>query len=78
MPNLTVTTDEEVLRWARIRAAEQNTSVARLVGDLLRQHMQSEARYEAARRRFMGRKPRKLSRGRYPSREALHDRTGLR
>jgi len=78
VPNLTVTTDEEVLRWARIRAAEQNTSVARLVGDLLRQHMQSEARYEAARRRFMGRKPGRLSRGRYPSREALHDRTGLR
>ena len=78
MPNLTVTTDEEVLRWARIRAAERNTSVARLVGDLLRQHMETESRYEAARRRFMGRKPRRLSRGRYPSREELHERSGLR
>lgn len=78
MPNLTVTADEEVLRWARIQAAERNTSVARLVGDLLRQHMQSEARYEAARRRFMGRKPRRLSRGSYPSREELHDRASLR
>ena len=78
MPNLTVTAEEEVLRWARIRAAEQNTSVARLVGDLLRQHMLSEAQYAAARRRFMGRKPRRLSRGPYPSREALHDRAGLR
>ena len=78
MPNLTITTDEEVLRWARIRAAEENTSVARLVGDLLRRHMQSESHYEMARRRFMGRKPRRLSRGRYPSRDELHDRAGLR
>ena len=78
MPNLTITTDEEVLRWARIRAAEQNTSVARLVGELLRNHMQSEAQYELARRRFMSRKPRRLSRGPYPSRKELHDRAGLR
>ena len=78
MPNLTVTADEDVLRWARIRAAERNTSVARLVGELLRQHMETESRYEAARRRFMARKPRRLSRGRYPSREELHDRSGIR
>jgi hypothetical protein len=78
MPNLTVTADEEVLRWARIRAAEKNTSVARLVGELLRQQMESDSRYEEARRRFMGRKPRQLSRGRYPSRDALHDRNRLR
>ena len=78
MPNLTITTDEEVLRWARIRAAEQNTSVARLVGELLRTHMRSDAQYELDRRRFMSRKPRRLSRGAYPSREDLHDRAGLR
>ena len=78
MPNLTITTDEEVLRWARVRAAEQNTSVARLVGELLRRHMQCESQYEAARRRFMSRKPRRLSRGPYPSRDELHDRARLR
>jgi len=78
MPNLTITTDEEVLRWARIRAAERNTSVARLVGELLRKHMRSESQYETARRRFMSREPRRLSRGPYPSREELHDRAGLR
>jgi hypothetical protein len=78
MPNLTVTADEEVLRWARIRAAERNTSVARLVGELLRQHMESESRYESARRRFMARKPRRLSRGPYPSRDELHERARLR
>jgi plasmid stability protein len=78
VPNLTITADEEILRWARIRAAEKNTSVARFVGDLLRQHMETEGRYEAARRRFMGRKPKRLSRGPYPSRDELHDRARLR
>ena len=34
MPNMTITADEEVLRWARVKAAESNTSVAQLVGDL--------------------------------------------
>ena len=50
MPNLTITADEEVLRWARIRAAEENTSVARLVGDLLKEHMREERGYENAKR----------------------------
>ena len=78
MPNLTITAGEEILRWARIRAAEKNTSVARFVGDLLKQHMETESRYEGARRRFMGRRPKRLSRGPYPSRDELHDRAGLR
>ena len=78
MPNLTITADEEVLRWARIRAAEENTSVARLVGDLLRQQMKGERGYQAARRRFMAVKPRKLSQGPYPSRDEVHDRSPLR
>ena len=78
MPNLTITAEEEVLRWARVKAAEENTSVARLVGDLLKERMQSERGYRAAQRRFMGVKPRILSSGRYPSRDELHDRSRLR
>jgi hypothetical protein len=78
MPNLTITAEEEVLRWARVKAAEENTSVARLVGDLLRERMRAERGYLAAKRRFLGVKPRALSSGRYPSRDALHDRPGLR
>ena len=60
MPNMTITADEEVLRWARIKAAESNTSVAQLVGDLLKQRMRIERGYESARRRFMAVKPRVL------------------
>ena len=78
MPNLTITADEEVLRWARIRAAEENTSVARLVGDMLRLQMKAERGYHAARRRFMAVKPRRLSHGPYPSRDEVHDRSRLR
>jgi plasmid stability protein len=78
MPKLTVTADEEVIRWARVRAAERNTSVSRRVGELLRQHMESQSRYETARRRFMGRKAQKLSRARYPTRDQLHQRDRLR
>ena len=78
MPNLTITADEDVLRWARVRAAEQNTSVSSLVGELLRQHMQSERGYESARRRFMKVRPRVLSQEPYPSRDEVHERAHLR
>ena len=78
MPNMTITADEEVLRWARVKAAEGNTSVAQLVGDLLKERMRVERGYEPARRRFMAVKPRVLSRGPYPSRDELHDRSALR
>jgi hypothetical protein len=78
MPNMTITADEEVLRWARVKAAEGNTSVAQLVGDLLKERMRVERGYESARRRFMAVKPRVLSGGPYPSRDELHDRSALR
>ena len=78
MPNLTITADEEVLRWARVKAATENTSVARLVGDLLKERMRAERGYQAAKRRFLGAKPRVLSGETYPTRDELHDRPGLR
>ena len=78
MPNLTITADDEVLRWARIRAAERNTSVARLVGEMLREQMRADAGYQAAHQRFLATRPRKLSRGAYPARDELHERARLR
>jgi hypothetical protein len=78
MPNMTITADEEVLCWARVKAAQENTSVARLVGDLLKERMQAERGYRAAKRRFLGAKPRILSSAPYPSRDELNDRRGLR
>jgi len=76
MKNVTITLDEKVARWARIRAAEQNTSVSRLVGELLREKMTDEEKYLIAMEQYLSQSPRKLKKtgSKYPSREELHDR----
>lgn len=80
MKNVTITLDEEVARWARIRAAEAETSVSRLVGEMLRELMASEACYRSAREQFFSVEPRPLRKSRksLPTRDELHDRAGLR
>ena len=80
MRNVTVTLDEEVARWARIRAAELDVSVSRMLGDLLREQMTRQVAYQTAMRQYLLREPRPLSSPDtpYPSRDALHDRAGLR
>ena len=37
--NVTVTLEEDVAQWARIEAARQDTSVSRLLGELLKKRM---------------------------------------
>jgi hypothetical protein len=37
--NVTVTLEEDVAQWARVEAARQDTSVSRLLGELLKEHM---------------------------------------
>lgn len=78
--NVTVTLDEETARWARIEAARRDTSVSRLVGEILRERMTREPEYQAARERYFAQEPRVHRRPgqRYPSRDELHDRRGLR
>ena len=80
MKNVTITLDEEVARWARIRAAEQDTSLSRLVGELLREKMLHEGNYQTSMQDYLAQSPRvlKKKRDKYPNREALHDRQGLR
>jgi hypothetical protein len=80
MRNVTITLDEEVARWVRIEAAKRESSVSRLVGEMLREHMGSEHAYELARRQFLAVQPRLLrqSDSKLPSREELHDRAALR
>jgi len=76
MKNVTITLDEEVARWARIKAAEEDTSVSRLVGEMLREKMVKEQSYHSSMRRYLSRKPRQLSTPgtRYPAREEIHER----
>lgn len=72
--NMTITADEDVLRWLRVRAAEQRTSASRLAGEILRERMQRERGYFLARRRYLSVKARVISQGPYPKREELHER----
>jgi len=37
--NVTVTLEEDVARWARIEAAQKETSVSRYLGELLKERM---------------------------------------
>lgn len=80
MKNVTITLDEEVARWARIRAAERDTSLSRLVGEMLREKMREEDAYDAALQQYLGRRPAKLKPegARYPGREELHERRRVR
>ena len=76
MKNVTITLDEKVARWVKIRAADQNASVSYLVGELLRQRMLDDEKYLAAMEQYLSHPPRKLRKpgAKYPSREELHAR----
>ena len=77
--NLTITVEEAVARWARVHAARHHKSVARIVGEMLKERMQEEEGYEEAMREYLSRKPVRLKKtGGYPTREELHDRRSLR
>ena len=79
MKNVTVTLEEEVALWVRVRAAEQNQSVSRYLGDMLRKQMTEEKTYEEAMDRFLSRKPSRISDSEaYPARETLYERPRVR
>jgi len=76
MKNVTITLKEEVARWARIRAAKENKSVSRLVGEMLREKMLVEDTYTVSMQQYLSQQPRKLKKTgtRYPLRSELHER----
>jgi hypothetical protein len=76
--NVTVSLEEEVALWARLEAARRDTSVSRLLGDLLKHQMSLEKRYERAMRSALHRLPFLKTDGRYLSRDQIHDRARLR
>jgi hypothetical protein len=78
--NVTVTLDEETARWARVEAARQDTSVSRLLGELLRREMEGHDAYEAAMTRFFAQEAGSHRRAGQPlpTRDEIHDRARLR
>jgi hypothetical protein len=79
MRNVTITLDEEVAAWARVRAAQLDKSLSGFVAEILRERMEGAEAYERAMRAYLAERPLRLKgKGRYPTRESLHDRRGLR
>ena len=80
LKNVTVTLDRDTARWARVEAARRNTSVSRMLGDLLRREMEEDAEYSAAMARYLAQEPghHPAAAGERPTRDDLHDRDVLR
>jgi hypothetical protein len=57
LKNMTITVSEEAARWARKKAAEENTSVSKLVGRMLEDQMRCTDEYWAAYEKFKRIKP---------------------
>jgi len=76
MKNVTITLDEKVARWAKVWAAQHDTSVSRILGETLREKMLMENSYESAQRRFLSRTPTalKAKAESYPKRDQIYER----
>ena len=72
MKNVTVTMEDSVAEWARLEAARRNTSVSRLVGELLAEKMRHDDAYERAMQDWLHRERSWASDGQaYPGRSSL-------
>lgn len=72
--NVTISLPEEVAYWARKRAAEENTSVSRLVGKMLEAQMRQTDDYQEAYRRWQELKAMDIDAERRLTREEAHAR----
>ena len=73
MKNVTVTMEDSVADWARMEAARRNTSVSRLIGEMLAEKMRREDAYERAMREWLDRDIRFTSDGQpYPKRDEIY------
>lgn len=74
MKNVTVTMEESVADWARMEAARRNTSVSRLVGELLAEKMRHDDAYERAMREALEFRSYGISSGPYLSDDEMYAR----
>jgi hypothetical protein len=78
MKNVTITVEDGALEWARIQAAKRNSSVSRLVGELLAEKMRQEDAYEQAMREALKFESWGASEGPFLSRDEMYDRARFR
>jgi hypothetical protein len=74
LKNVTITVEEEALRWARKQAAEENTSVSKLVGRMLEDKMRQTDEYWAAYEKWKRIKPINGAAVNRATREETHER----
>ena len=80
MKNVTISLPEDLARWVRVRAAEDDRSVSKWVAELLETTRRRQDDYDTAMERLLARKPWKMEwpDARRPKRDELYDRPGLR
>lgn len=75
MRNVTVSLADDLVRWARVWAAEHDTSISAMLAQVLKEKMEKESRYVASMNEFLAMEAREVSDGSaYPSRESLYER----
>ncbi|MDP1692202.1 MAG: CopG family transcriptional regulator [Burkholderiaceae bacterium] len=74
MKNVTITMEDGAADWARMEAARRNTSVSRLVGELVAEKMRRNDAYERAMREALEFKSWGPSKGRYLTRDEMYTR----
>ena len=80
MKNITITLPEDVARWLRIKAAQDDRSVSRWLAEMLQRIQRQEDQYDVAMNQYLAMKPHRIDwpDGHRPTREELYDRAGLR
>ena len=71
MKNVTVSMEEGVADWARLEAARRNTSVSKLIGEMLAEKMRRDDKYERAMREALKFKAIKFE-GAYLTRDQIY------
>ncbi len=76
LKNITITVSEDAARWARRKAADENTSVSKLVGGMIEQQMRThDADYWKAYEKWKKIKPVKgFDASQRLTREQVHER----
>jgi len=71
--NVTIKLENDVAHWSRVWAAEHDTSVSRILGDLLKQMKREKTGYSKAMQQFLSVDAQSLKEsGCYPSRDDLY------
>ena len=79
LKNVTITLDSHLYRLVRIKAAEADTSMSKLVEATLREVLLNDEVYQRAMQSYLSRtrEPKVISSGEpYPSRDEAHERSG--